>query len=145
MLGMTEFTPLNALIGGLLIGSSAALLLWLNGRIAGVTGMLTGLLVQPSASQVWRLLFLTGLVAGTAAYSFWGAGTPSRQGFPVWLLIVAGLLTGYGTAQANGCTSGHGVCGLARFSVRSLVATGTFLGVAIVTTFVVRHLAGLAT
>jgi uncharacterized membrane protein YedE/YeeE len=142
---MTEFTPLNALIGGLLIGSSATLLLCLNGRIAGVTGMITGLLVKPSASQIWRLLFLTGLVAGTAAYSIWGAPTPARQGFPVWLLVVAGLLTGYGTAQANGCTSGHGVCGLARFSLRSMVATGTFLGVAITTTFVVRHLLGLAT
>ena len=142
---MTSFTPLNALIGGLLIGTSATLLLWLNGRIAGVTGMVTGLLVKPSASQIWRLLFLIGLVVGTATYSFWGAATPTRQGFPVWLLIVAGLLTGYGTAQANGCTSGHGVCGLARFSVRSLVATATFLGVAIVTTFVVRHLLGIAT
>ena len=142
---MTSFTPLNALIGGLLIGTSATLLLWLNGRIAGVTGMVTGLLVKPSASQIWRLLFLIGLVVGTAAYSFCGAATPTRQGFPVWLLIVAGLLTGYGTAQANGCTSGHGVCGLARFSVRSLVATATFLGVAIVTTFVVRHLLGIAT
>jgi uncharacterized membrane protein YedE/YeeE len=145
MLGMTSFTPIQALAGGLLIGSSAVLLLCLNGRIAGVTGMVTGLLVKPSTSQVWRLLFLIGLVAGTAAYGVWGAATPIRQGFPVWLLIVAGLLTGYGTAQANGCTSGHGVCGLARFSVRSLVATGTFLGVAIISTFVVRHLAGLAT
>ena len=142
---MTEFTPLNALLGGLLIGSSATLLLWLNGRIAGVTGMITGLLVKPAPEQAWRLLFLLGLVAGTAAYSLRGAATPLRQGFPVWLLVVAGLLTGYGTAQANGCTSGHGVCGLARFSVRSLVATGTFLGVAILTTFVVRHVVGLAT
>lgn len=142
---MTEFTPFNALIGGLLIGSSATLLLWLNGRIAGVTGMVTGLLVKPSSSQFWRLLFLGGLVIGTVAYGLWGAVTPIRHGFPVWLLIVAGVLTGYGTAQANGCTSGHGVCGLARFSVRSLVATGTFLGVAIVTTFVARHLIGLTT
>ena len=137
---MTSFTPLHALLGGLLIGSAAVLLLWLNGRIAGVTGMLTGLLLKPSASQTWRFLFLLGLVAGAAAYSQWGASTPLRQGFPVPLLVLAGLLTGYGTAQANGCTSGHGVCGLARFSLRSLVATGTFLGVAIVTTYVVRHL-----
>jgi uncharacterized membrane protein YedE/YeeE len=141
---MTEFTPLNALIGGLLIGSSAILLLWLNGRIAGVTGMLTGLLVNPSAQQVWRLLFLLGLVAGTAAYSWWGPATPVRHGFPLPLLIGAGLLTGYGTAQANGCTSGHGVCGLARFSLRSLVATVTFLGVAMLTTYAMRHLLGLA-
>jgi uncharacterized membrane protein YedE/YeeE len=142
---MTEFTPLNALLGGLLIGSSASLLLWLNGRIAGVTGMLTGLLVKPSSDQIWRLLFLLGLVVGALAYGLWGGVTPLRQGFPVWLLVAAGLLTGYGTAQANGCTSGHGVCGLARLSVRSLVAAATFLGVAIVTTFVVRHVIGLAT
>jgi len=142
---MTAFTPLHALLGGLLIGAAAILLLWFDGRIAGVTGMVTGLLVKPSASQAWRLLFLLGLVAGTAAYSHWGAATPLRQGFPVPLLILAGLLTGYGTAQANGCTSGHGVCGLARFSLRSLVATGTFLGVAILTTYLVRHVAGLTT
>jgi uncharacterized membrane protein YedE/YeeE len=142
---MTAFTPLHALLGGLLIGSAAILLLWLNGRIAGVTGMLTGLLAKPSITQLWRLLFLLGLIAGTVLYGLWaGTPTPQRQGFPVPLLIAAGLLTGYGTAQANGCTSGHGVCGLARFSLRSLVATGTFLGVAIVTTFVVRHLFGLA-
>ncbi len=143
---MTEFTPLHALLGGLLIGSAATLLLWLNGRIAGVTGMVTGLLVKPSAAQLWRLLFLLGLVAGTALYSRLAhTPTPLRQGFPLPLLIGAGLLTGYGTAQANGCTSGHGVCGLARFSLRSLVATGTFLGMAMLTTYVVRHGLGLAT
>jgi uncharacterized membrane protein YedE/YeeE len=141
---MTEFTPLHALLGGLLIGSAATLLLWLNGRIAGVTGMVTGLLVKPSASQAWRLLFLLGLVIGSAAYAVWGAATPVRHGFPVWLLVVAGLLTGFGTAQANGCTSGHGVCGLARFSLRSLVATLTFLGVAILSTYVLRHVLALA-
>lgn len=143
---MTAFTPLHALLGGLLIGSAAVLLLWLNGRIAGVTGMLTGLLVKPASTQLWRLLFLFGLVAGTALYGWFAAeATPLRQGFPVPLLIAAGLLTGYGTAQGNGCTSGHGVCGLARFSLRSLVATATFLGVAIATTYVVRHIVGLAT
>jgi uncharacterized membrane protein YedE/YeeE len=141
---MTTFTPLHALLGGLLIGLAATLLLWLNGRIAGVTGMLTGLLVQASAPQLWRLLFLLGLAGGAALYTVAGAATPVRQDFSVPLLLVAGLLTGYGTAQANGCTSGHGVCGLARFSLRSLVATVTFLGVALLTTFVVRHVLGLA-
>jgi len=141
---MTEFTPLQALLGGLLIGSSAILLLWLNGRIAGVTGMLTGLLVKPSASHLWRLLFLLGLVGGCALYGWLAEQpTPQRQGFPVPLLVIAGLLTGYGTALANGCTSGHGVCGLARFSARSLVATATFLGVAVFSTYVLRHVVGL--
>lgn len=143
---MTAFTPLHALLGGLLIGSSAILLLWLNGRIAGVTGMVTGLLVKPSAEQAWRLLFLLGLIGGTALYGLFAATpTPQRLGFPTWLLIAAGLLTGYGTAQANGCTSGHGVCGLARFSLRSLVATGTFLAIAMLSTYVMRHLLGLST
>lgn len=140
---MTSFTPVQALAGGLLIGLSAILLLWLNGRIAGVTGMITGLLVKPSTAPGWRLLFLVGIVAGTAVYGLLGHSTPLRQGFPTPLLIVAGLLTGYGTAQANGCTSGHGVCGMARFSVRSVAATCTFLGVAIVTTYVLRHVAGV--
>lgn len=142
---MTPFTPLHALLGGLLIGTAAILLLWLNGRIAGVTGMLTGLLVKPSAGQLWRLLFLLGLVGGSALYAYAGAATPLRQGFPLPLLIAAGLLTGYGTAQANGCTSGHGVCGLARLSLRSLVATATFLSAGLLTTYVVRHVLGLAT
>jgi uncharacterized membrane protein YedE/YeeE len=141
---MTQFTPFQALAGGLLIGTAAILLLWLNGRIAGVTGMITGLLVKPSTAPGWRLLFLIGLVAGTALYGILGYSTPLRRGFPLPLLIVAGLLTGYGTAQANGCTSGHGVCGMARFSLRSFVATGTFLAVAILTTFVLRHVAGVA-
>lgn len=141
---MTTFTPVPALAGGLLIGLSAVLLLWLNGRIAGVTGMITGLLVKPSTAPGWRMLFLVGLVAGTALYGLMGYSTPLRQGFSTPLLIVAGLLTGYGTAQANGCTSGHGVCGMARFSVRSFVATGVFLVVAIVTTYVLRHVAGVA-
>ncbi len=140
---MTSFTPFQALAGGLLIGSAAVLLLWLNGRIAGVTGMVTGLLVKPSTAPGWRLLFLLGLVIGTLLYGWLGHSTPLRQGFPVPLLIVAGLLTGYGTAQANGCTSGHGVCGMARFSVRSFVATGTFLAVALLTTYVLRHVAGV--
>jgi len=140
---MTAFTPLNALLGGLLIGLASLLLLWLNGRIAGVTGMLTGLQRLPLQGQAWRFLFLLGLVAGSAAYALAGGSTPQRQGFPPLLLVLAGLLTGYGTALANGCTSGHGVCGLARFSLRSLAATATFLLVAIATTFVARHLLGL--
>ncbi len=142
---MTSFTPLHALLGGLLIGLSATLLLWVNGRIAGITGMVTRLLVKPAPAQAWRLLFLIGLVLGSAAYARWFGATPLRQGFPLPLLVTAGLLTGYGTAQANGCTSGHGVCGLARGSLRSLVATATFLVVAMATTYGVRHLLGLAT
>lgn len=141
---MTEFTPFYALLGGLLIGVASVGLLFFNGRIAGVTGMVTGLLVQPTPSQFWRLLFLLGLVAGAAMYGFFGSQpAPVRHGFPVPLLVLGGLLTGYGTTQANGCTSGHGVCGLARLSLRSLVATVTFLLTGILTTYVVRHVLGL--
>ncbi len=146
---MTAFTPVSALIGGLLIGAAAVWLLLVNGRIAGVSGIVAGL-VAPDArgtldSSGWRVLFLIGLVGGAATWAvLGGAHSPPRQGFPVALLIVAGLLTGYGTSLAGGCTSGHGVCGLARLSLRSLVAVVVFLGVAIATTFVARHLIGIA-
>jgi uncharacterized membrane protein YedE/YeeE len=141
---MTQFTPVSALIGGLLIGLAASVLLVLNGRIAGVSGVLGGLLVPRPGERAWRLLFLLGLVFGAGAYlAVTGSASPVRQGFPVPLLIAAGLLTGFGTARANGCTSGHGVCGLARLSLRSLAATATFLLVAILTTWFSRHLLGV--
>lgn len=141
---MTHFTPVSALLGGLLIGLAASLLLWFNGRIAGISNLLAGLLSRRPGEYAWRLLFLAGLVVGAGGYvALTGAATPIRQGFPVPLLIVAGLLTGFGTTRANGCTSGHGVCGLARFSLRSLAATATFLGVALITTYIVRHVLGV--
>ena len=146
---MTSFTPISALAGGLLIGLAAVLLMLLDGRIAGVSGIAAGLVWPergaPSGSGLWRALFLLGLVAGAGGYAALGFPmAPPRTGFPPLLLVIAGLLVGYGTALAGGCTSGHGVCGLARLSPRSFVATGVFLGVAIVTTFVTRHLLGLA-
>jgi uncharacterized membrane protein YedE/YeeE len=145
-IAMSHFTPVSALIGGLLIGLSASLLLWFNGRIAGVSNVLGGLLSRRAGEHVWRALFLTGLVVGAADYGVLsGAATNLRHDFPIPLLILAGLLTGFGTARANGCTSGHGVCGLARLSLRSGVATATFLGVALITTYVVRHILGVAT
>jgi hypothetical protein len=141
---MNNFTPVSALVGGLLIGLSASLLLWLNGRIAGISGILFGVLSGARSERLWRWLFLIGLVLGTAGYlSLSNSPAPVRQGFPVPLLLLAGFLTGFGTARANGCTSGHGVCGLARLSLRSLAATATFLAVGIVTTYVVRHVVGV--
>ena len=137
---MTNFTPWSALIGGALIGLAAVLLLWLNGRIAGVSGVAAGLWFSVRGERVWRVLFIAGLVGGTGAWVAFSGQAPSpRANFPNGLLVLAGLLVGYGTAWSGGCTSGHGVCGLARLSVRSLVATGVFLVVAIVTTWVVRH------
>lgn len=143
---MTEFTPTTALIGGLLIGLAASLLLWLNGRIAGISSVLGRLFLWRTGDRAWRALFLLGLLLGAGAWAALGDTPPAqRSGVPLPLLLAAGLLTGYGTSLANGCTSGHGVCGLARFSLRSLAATATFLGVAIVTTGVARHLLGLPT
>jgi uncharacterized membrane protein YedE/YeeE len=140
-----HFTPASALVGGLLIGLSATLLWWLNGRIAGITGILANALESHDDDAAWRGLFLVGLTVGAGAYVglTGSAAEHLRQGFPWPLLLLAGLLTGYGTSLANGCTSGHGVCGLGRLSVRSLVATATFLAVAIVTTYLMRHVLGL--
>jgi uncharacterized membrane protein YedE/YeeE len=143
---MESFTPFSAIAGGALIGLATAVL-WLgNGRIAGISGIF-GQLLPPAQTVVWRLVFLVALVAATfAAARFmpgFGVGgdaparlvqAPSGWGIPtpVWLAI-AGLLTGLGTKIGNGCTSGHGVCGLARLSLRSLIATLVFFGVAVVT------------
>jgi len=133
---------LNALLGGVLIGSAAALFLWLNGRIAGVSSVITNLLF--SKDRLWSALFITGIVAGAALFYALGGSTPTpRSNFPAWLLALAGVSVGFGTALARGCTSGHGVCGLGRLSPRSLVATLTFLSVGLLTTFVVRHILGV--
>ena len=145
---MTSFTPWSSALGGGLIGTAAVLLWWLNGRIAGVSGLAGGVLAPGpvSGGRVWRLLFLAGLVLGTAAW-FALSGRPPvvRTGLHPGLLIAAGLLVGYGTTMAGGCTSGHGVCGLGRLSLRSLVAVAVFLGVAIATTGITRHGLGWST
>jgi len=131
------------LAGGVLIGLAATALLWLNGRIAGVSGITAGAMFPQRGETAWRYAFLIGLVAaGTFALHWLPASAPSRVGFPPALLIVAGLLVGFGTRLGGGCTSGHGVCGLGRLSLRSLVAVGVFMLTAILTTFVVRHVAG---
>ena len=131
-----------ALAGGVLIGLAATLLLWLTGRIAGISGIVGGVLMPRSGDVAWRGAFLIGLIGAGAAY-LWlvpGAYTP-RQGFPPVLLVAAGLLVGFGTRMGNGCTSGHGVCGLGRLSVRSFAAVLTFMATAILTTYIVRHVA----
>ena len=140
---MEHFTPFSALAGGLLIGLAAALLFAANGRIAGISGILGGTLVRASDGRGWRLAFLGGLLAGTFA-----ASALLRDPVPVTMvagtpaIVLAGLLVGFGTRLANGCTSGHAVCGVARFSPRSLAATATFMLTAAFTVFVVRHLWG---
>ena len=137
---MTNFTPYAALFGGALIGLAAAMLLWLDGRIAGVSGIAAGLWFGSPTERPWRVLFLAGLVIGAGGWvALTGHVPQARAAFPAGALAIAGLLVGYGSSLGGGCTSGHGVCGLARLSLRSLVATATFLAAAIATTFFVRH------
>jgi len=131
---------LAALAGGVLIGLSATLLLWLNGRVAGVSGIVNGVLLRTAGDVSWRVAFLVGLVMAGGLYVAFVPGAPQpRSGFPPLSLVAAGLLVGFGTRMGNGCTSGHGVCGLGRVSLRSLAAVSTFMATAIATTAVVRH------
>lgn len=139
---MENFTPLSGAIGGAMIGLSAALLLLLTGRIAGISGILGGLLTQRPGDVAWRIAFVAGLVAGPLAVTgFTGIAPGIQLQAPVWALAIAGLVVGFGVRLGGGCTSGHGVCGLARLSQRSMVATATFFAAALVTVFVIRHLA----
>jgi len=144
---MHDFTPISALAGGALIGLAAAWLLWANGRIAGVSGVLFGLLPPSSSADArWRIAFLAGLLAGGFLYGFATPGPlPARTGFPLVHVALAGLLVGFGTRMGGGCTSGHGVCGLGRLSPRSLVAVVAFMAAGMVATYVMRHVLGAGT
>lgn len=139
---MSQFTPLSSFAGGTLIGVAAALLLVANGRIAGISGIVGGLLRRPAGDTAWRALFVAGLLGGGVVLQLVrpSAIGPSLVGVP--LLVVAGLLVGFGTSMGSGCTSGHGVCGIGRLSPRSIVATVTFMLAGAVTTYVLRHLLG---
>jgi uncharacterized membrane protein YedE/YeeE len=143
MIDWGSFTPATAVAGGILIGSAAAMLVLLNGRIAGISGIVGGLM-RPAPGEVsWRAAFLVGMVSSSFAYSAFSS-MPSitiEAGYPE--LIVAGLLVGFGTRYGGGCTSGHGVCGLARFSKRSLFATLTFMAAGFLTVFIARHVVGV--
>lgn len=136
---MAEFNWLTALVGGVLIGLSATLLLAFNGRIAGISGMVNGAITF-AKDAVWRWMFIFGMLLGAVLYEYGLASqsTPTST-FAPWAMIVGGFLVGFGTRMGSGCTSGHGVCGLGRLSMRSLVAVVTFLITAILTVFVVRH------
>lgn len=136
------FTPGTALMGGALIGLATALFALLNGRIAGISGILGGLL-QPRPGDVsWRLTFLAGLLLAPFVYQLFEPLPDLRIDASAGTLLLAGLLVGVGTRYGSGCTSGHGVCGLSRRSPRSLTATLTFMGAGFVTVFVTRHLLG---
>jgi uncharacterized membrane protein YedE/YeeE len=136
---MATFNWITALGGGILIGVSATLLLAFNGRIAGISGIVNGAINLANRDR-WRWLFLLGMLGGGALYEYALAPQPTpSSAFTPWAMIVGGFLVGFGTRMGNGCTSGHGVCGLGRLSGRSLVAVLTFLITAILTVFVVRH------
>lgn len=136
----SEFTPWASLFGGLLIGLSAALFVLFNGRIAGISGVLGGLLRPLRGDIGWRIAFLAGLLGAPLVYGMFATLPEARIDAGTGTLVVAGLLTGLGTRYGAGCTSGHGVCGLSRRSPRSLVATASFMLAGFVTVYVVRHL-----
>ena len=140
-MNIENFTPVSALLGGALIGLSATLLLWLTGRIAGVSGIAGGLLARRPGDMAWRAMFVVGLVAGAGLY---GLMTPVPVEIDVsWPVLVAGgLLVGFGTQLGRGCTSGHGVCGMARLSPRSIIATLVFMASAVAILLLVRHVIG---
>lgn len=138
-----NFTPASAVSGGLLIGLSVALLLLVNGRIAGISGIVGGLLQVPkSGDSAWRIAFVLGLVAAPLFYQVFSALPVSRIDTGWGMLIVAGLCVGLGSRIGSGCTSGHGVCGVSRLSPRSLAATLTFMGSGFLVVYALRHLFG---
>ena len=137
----TDFTPVSALLGGVLIGLAATVLYALLGRIAGISGILNSA-VEERGDRGWRIAFLVAMVAAAGAW-FAFAGVAPRSGFPSIWLVAGGLLVGFGTRLGSGCTSGHGICGLSRLSKRSLVAVLAFMGAGFATVYVLRHVLGL--
>jgi uncharacterized membrane protein YedE/YeeE len=139
-LNLENFTPFSALFGGMLIGLSATLLLLLNGRIAGVSGIMNGIFLSPKHERFWRIAFLAGLILGGVGFQLVNPGIFSpRQGYPLWLLIPGGFLVGFGTRMGSGCTSGHGICGIAILSRRSIFATLIFMATGMLTVFCIRY------
>jgi len=148
---MENFTPLSSAVGGILIGLAATMLLLNQGRIAGISNIVGGLFGTSENERLWRLLFLAGLIIGSLVYVFFSEQAPKINMNPFQLsdnnqilfMILGGLLVGLGSQIGSGCTSGHGVCGLGRFSMRSLIAVITFMLTAGVTVFVIRILTGV--
>jgi uncharacterized membrane protein YedE/YeeE len=142
MIDWNNFTPWTALIGGALIGISAALFILLNGRIAGITGIIGGLFKPAKGDTAWRMAFTLGLIIAPILWMLFGKLPEITINADYDLLVVAGLIVGFGARLGSGCTSGHGVCGISRLSPRSIVATLAFMGTGFLTVFVARHLLG---
>ncbi len=139
---MDNFTPLSALLGGALIGLSAGILMLANGRIAGISGIIGSVFQASDDGRFWRLAFVVGLLVGPLIALSLDA-TPPLPVAASWPVVISGgLLVGFGTSLGSGCTSGHGVCGIARLSPRSIVATLVFMAAGMVTVFVIRHVIG---
>jgi uncharacterized membrane protein YedE/YeeE len=137
---MHNLTPLSGLVGGALIGLAAAMLMILTGRLAGVSGIFGGLLTSRASDRAWRVAFIAGLIAAPLLAALAGAPLPApRMASNMAVIALAGLLVGFGTRIGNGCTSGHGVCGFARLSTRSIAATIIFMVTAILTVAIARH------
>lgn len=137
---MQHFTPISALLGGALIGISAVLLLWLIGRIAGISSIMSGLFTSSGSHRHWRIAFLLGLMAGTALWHvLLSDGVMFRENYSPFLIVIGGFLVGVGTRLGSGCTSGHGICGIAMFSRRSIVATLVFMITGFLTVYLIRH------
>jgi len=136
----TNFTPGTSLAGGILIGLAATMLILMNGRVAGISGIVGGLLAPRKGELSWRIAFLVGLIAAPLAYALFMPLPPMHVVAGTGALIAAGLLVGLGTRYASGCTSGHGVCGFARRSPRSMAATAVFMLAGFATVYVIRHL-----
>lgn len=136
---MTSASVVAPLLGGILIGLATAILLLLRGRIAGISGILGGLFTAEAEERCWRALFIAGLITGGLVARLVAPGTLEAIATPLPVLAFAGLFVGFGTRLGGGCTSGHGVCGISRGSLRSVLATGTFMSVAGVVVFLVRH------
>lgn len=140
---IVNFDPITAFIGGLILGGSALMLYLLRGDVAGINGMVTGILKPVKGEVSWRVLFIVGLVIGGFIYrSYGGAITQLEPAVEGYWVVLAGLLVGLGATFGSGCTSGHGICGISRWSIRSIAATVTFMATAMITVFVIRHILG---
>ncbi len=140
---MTEFTPWASLGGGVLIGIAAILLMAIHGRIAGMTGILSGIIPPVGSDWSWRLAFLVGAIAAPLLYTLLGGTISFAVPVSTGALVIGGLIVGVGVFYGSGCTSGHGVCGMARLSPRSIVATMVFMISTFITVFVTRHILGI--